>query len=64
MPTGINGGDMTMNRVFVLIAVICFLLAFIGSAVSLNGGHPYGSMSWADLVALGLFFWAAATFVV
>jgi len=55
---------MTMNRVFVLIAVICFLLAFIGSAVSLNGGHPYGSMSWADLVALGLFFWAAATFVV
>jgi hypothetical protein len=54
---------MTMNRVFVLIAVICFLLAFIGTGFNLNGGHPYGHMSWNDLIALGLFFFAAAGFV-
>jgi len=54
---------MAMSRVFILIAVICFLLAFIGSGLALNGGHPYGHMSWSDLIALGLFFYASSSFV-
>jgi len=54
---------MTMGRVFILIAVICFLLAFIGAGFGLNGGHVHGNMSWGDLIALGLFFYAAAGLV-
>jgi len=49
-----------MSKGFVLVAVICFLLAFVGGGFGIN---PHVVHSWNDLVALGLFFWAAASFV-
>ena len=52
-----------MGRIFIFISVICFLLAFVGAGFGVNGGHVAGSMGWNDMVALGLFFYAAAGLV-
>lgn len=54
---------MPMSRVFMLIAVILFILAFVGEGAGLNGGRIYGQMNWSSLIALGLAFWSASSFV-
>jgi len=52
-----------MSRAFILVAIICFLLAFLGASLGWNGGKIAGPLSWNDLVALGLFFGYSSSLV-
>ncbi len=43
---------MPMSRVFILVSVICFLLAFVGTGFNLNSGHLYGHLGWNDMIGV------------